>query len=95
MVKIFQLSFSICLRSLITVKFRPHLLNSNEPEKRNPEVNILHKYFRQLAKTSHDNLIRNADCLLASSKDGRDNSAIAWVGPSKQRYGLTKFKLIY
>ena len=40
-------------------------------------------------------IISNVDCLLASNKDERDNSAIAWVGPSKQRYGLTKFKLIY
>ena len=39
--------------------------------------------------------IRNAVCLLASNKSRRDNSAIAWVGPNKQRYDTTKFKVTY
>ena len=38
-------------------------------------------------------IICNADCFLASNKDERDNSSIAWVRPSKQRYGLTNFFL--
>ena len=52
-------------------------------------------FFRQLAETGNANLIRNADCLLASNKDGKDNSVIAWVGPNKQRNDTTKFKLTY
>ena len=40
------------------VKFQPHLLNSSEPEKRNPQANLLYNFFRQPAKTSNDNLIR-------------------------------------
>ena len=46
-----------------------------------------------MTETSNANLIRNADYLLASGK--QDNRKIVWVGPSKQRYGSTKFKLTY
>ena len=77
------------------VTFQPHLLNSNDSEKRDPQGELLYKFFRQLAETSNANLIRNADCLLESNKDGRDNSAIALVGPHNQRYDATKFKLTY
>ena len=77
------------------VTFQPHLLNLNDPEKRDLQAELLYKFFRQLAETNNAKLIRNADCLLASNKDGRDNSAIAWVGPNKQRYDATKFKLTY
>ena len=75
------------------VDFKPHLLNSKMPEKRDPQVEFLKKLFRQMAETSNANLIRNADYLLASGK--QDNSKIVWVGPSKKRYESTKFKLTY
>ena len=76
------------------VTFQPHLLNSNNPEKRDPQAELLYRFFRQLAETSNAKLIRNVDCL-TSNKDGRDNSVNAWVGPNKQRYNATKFKLTY
>ena len=77
------------------VTFQPYLLNSNDLEKRDPQTELLYKFFRQLAETSNAILIRNADCLLASNKDGRYNSASTWVGRNKQRYVATKFKLTY
>ena len=77
------------------VTFQPHLLNLNDPEKRDLKAELLYKFFMQLAETSNAKLIRNADCLLASNKDGRDNCAIGWVGPNKHRYDATKFKLTY
>ena len=48
-----------------------------------------------MVETSNANLIRNADCLLASRKEDNDNRKVAWVGPSKQRFDSTKFKLTY
>ena len=72
-----------------------HHLNSSEAELRNPKVELLYNFFRQMAKTSNANLIRNADYLLASRKEDKDNSKIAWVGPSKQRFDNAKFKLRY
>ena len=62
-------------------------------ELRNPQLELLYKFFRQMAETSNANLIKNADYLLASGK--QDNSEIIWDGPSKQRYDSTKFKLTY
>ena len=59
------------------VTFQPQLLNSNDPGKRDSQAELLCKSFRQLAKTSNANLICNADCLLASDNDGRDNSETA------------------
>ena len=75
------------------VDFKPHLLNSSMPGKRDPQVELLYNFFRQMTETSNANLIRNADYLLASGK--QDNSKIVWIGPSKQRYGSTKFKLTF
>ena len=77
------------------VDFQPHLLKSSDAEKRDMQVQLLYKFFRQMTETSNGNLIRNADYLLASVKEKRDNSGIAWVGPTKQRYDSTKFKLTY
>ena len=48
-----------------------------------------------MAETSNARLIRIAGYLLASSTEKRDNSEIAWIGSTKQRYDATKFKLIY
>lgn len=47
-----------------------------------------------MGETSNVNLICNVDYFLASTKESRDNSEIAWVGPTKQRYDSTIFKLI-
>ena len=77
------------------VTFQPRLLNSNDSEKRKPQVDLLYNFFRQLAETSNANLIRNTDHLLASSKEKRENGLIIWVGPSKQRYDTSKFELTY
>ena len=77
------------------VDIQPHLSNSSDPEKRDQQVGLMYNLSRQMAETSNANLIRNADYLLASAKEKRDNSEIAWVGPIKQRYDSTKFKLTY
>lgn len=60
-------------------------------ELRNPQVELLYNFFRQMTETSHVNLIRNADYLLVPGK--QDNIKIFLVGPTKQRYDSTKFKL--
>ena len=73
--------------------FRPDLLNSADAELRRPQVELLYRFFRQMAETSNANLIRNADYLLATNN--KDNSNIVWVGPTKQRFDTTKFKLMY
>ena len=75
------------------VTFQPQLLNSNNAEKRGPQIELLFKFFRHLVETSNANLIHNSDHLLAASKEKRDN--ITWVGPSKQCYNQSKFKLTY
>ena len=61
----------------------------------NPQVELLYNFFRKMAETSNANLIRKVDYLLPSAKEKRDNSEIVWVGPTKQRYDSTKFKLTY
>ena len=48
-----------------------------------------------MAETSNADLICNADYLIASTKEKRDNSEIVWVGSTKQRYDSTKFKLTH
>ena len=77
------------------VDFQPHLLKSSDPEKRDPQVELLYNFFRQMAETSNANLITNADYLVASEKEKQDNNEIVRVGPAKQRYSSTKFKLTY
>lgn len=77
------------------VTFQPQLLNSNDLKKRGPQIELLYKFFRQLAETSNTIFFRNANHLLAASKKKRDNVSITWVGPSKQRYNESKFKLTY
>ena len=73
------------------VDFKPHLSSSSVVKKRDPRVELLYNFYRQMAATSNANLIGNADYLLASCK--QDDSKIVWVGSTKQRYGTTKFKL--
>lgn len=77
------------------VEFQPDHLNPSVAELRNPKVELLYNFFRQMAETNNANLIRNVDYLLASPKEDYDydNSKIAWVCPSKQRFESTKFKL--
>ena len=77
------------------VDFQPHLLNSSDPEKRDPQVELMYNFFRQMAETSNANLIRNADYLLASLSEKRDNNEITEIGPTTQRYDTMKFKLTY
>ena len=73
--------------------FQPHLLNSSDPGKRDPQVELLYNFFTQMAEASNANLIRNANFLRATEK--RKNNEIVWVGPTKQRYDNMKFKLTY
>ena len=75
------------------VSFRPDLLNSPNKELRNPQVQILYRFFRQIAETSNANLARNVDHLCAVTQ--QDNSKISWIGPMKQRYDASKLKLTY
>ena len=73
--------------------FRPDLLNSADAELRGPQVELLYQFFRQMAERSNASIIRNVDYLLAMNS--KDNSGIVWVGPTKQRFDTTKFKLTY
>ena len=75
------------------VDFQTHLVNSSVTEERDPQIELFYKFFRKMAETSNANLIRNANYLLVSCK--QDNDKIVWMGPSKQRYDCTKFKLTY
>ena len=88
-----SLEFLNSFSSSEKVSFQPRLLNSTDGEKRNPQVEILYNFFRQMADTGNASLIRNADYLVASGK--QDNSNIVLVGPSKKRFDSTKFKSSY
>ena len=46
-----------------------------------------------MAETSNASLIHNADYSLATNN--KDSSDIVWVGPTKQQFDTTKFKLMY
>ena len=73
------------------VSFRPDLLNTAVAELRSSQVELLYQFFRQVAETSNANLIRNVDYLLAASK--KDNSNIVRIGPTKERFHTTKFRV--
>ena len=73
--------------------FNPQLLNSTNPEHRNPQVEMLYGLFRQIAEYSNNNLVRNADYLLAKNK--RRAEDMLWVVVNKKRFDLTMFKLTY
>ena len=75
------------------VSFWPDLLNSFEADLRSPQVELLYRFFKQMDETSNANIIGNADYLLLTNNI--DNSGIVWVGPTKQRFDTTKFKLMY
>ena len=72
---------------------RLQLLNSSDPEERNPQVEMLYGLFKQIAQYSNNNLVRNADFLLASNK--RRAEDIPWVGVNKKRFDSNMFKLTY
>ena len=71
--------------------FNPQLLNSTNPEHRNPQVEMLYGLFRQIAEYSNNNLVGNADYLLAKNK--RRAEDMPWVGVNKKRFDSTMFKL--
>ena len=73
------------------VDFQYHLLNSNDVDKRDLQVELLYNFSRQMTETSNAKLIRNVDY----NNEKQDNSEIVWIGPTKQRYESTKFKLTY
>ena len=41
--------------------FDPKLLNSTDPDQRNPQVEMLYGLFERIAEYSDTNLVRNAD----------------------------------
>ena len=75
------------------LSFRPDLLNSADAELRRPQVKLLYWFLKQMAETSNASLIHNADYSLATNN--KDSSDIVWVGPTKQQFDTTKFKLMY
>ena len=67
---------------------------STEEDIRKPQVEMLYRVFRQMAKySSNNNLKKNADFLLDKSNKKADN--IPWVGASKQRFDSSLYKLTY
>ena len=75
-------------------KFDLSLLISTEEDIRKPQVEMLYRVFRQMAKySSNNNLKKNADFLLDKSNKKADN--IPWVGASKQRFDSSLYKLTY
>ena len=75
-------------------KFKPHLLNSTDPKERPPQVEMLVGVFKHMAQYSNQNLSRNVDYLFV--KENKKSENMEWtVGPSKQRYDSSKFKLTY
>ena len=66
-------------------KFQPNLLNSSDPSKRNPQVDLLRNFFRHLASYSNQNLTRNVDCLLLKEK----KMLKKWNGVSVQQKNMT------
>ena len=53
--------------------FRPDLLNSNNPDLRNPQAELLYNFFNHMVKTSNDNLVCNTNHLLAKSNINTSN----------------------
>ena len=73
--------------------FNPQLLNSTTPEHRNPQVEMLFGVFRKIAEYNNNNLVHDADYLLAKNK--RRAEDMPWVGIKKKRFDSTMFKLTY
>ena len=74
-------------------KINPLLFNSTDQDLRKLQVEILYGVFRQMAEHSNNNLKRNADFLLAKLNEKADN--IPWLGPTKQRFDSSLYKLTY
>ena len=75
-------------------KFQSDLLNSKNPAKRNPQVEILYKLFKHMAQHSNQNLSRNVDFL--NMKEKRNTESMKWpVGSSKKSYDSSKYQLHY
>ena len=72
-------------------KFDPSLLNSTDQDLRKLQVAMVCGVFRQMAEYSNNNLKRNVDFLLAKLNNKADN--IPWLGPSKQRFDSSLYKL--
>ena len=68
-------------------------MNSTDQNLKTPQVEMLYRVFRQMAKYSNNNLKRNADILLAKLNKKADN--IPLVGASKQRFDSSLYKLTY
>ena len=69
-------------------------MNSTDPKKRAPQVEMLIGVFKHMAQYSNQNLLRNVDYLFAKENKKREN--MEWsIGSSKQRYDSSKFKLTY
>ena len=74
------------------ISFQPYLLNPADAELIIPQVELLYWFFRWMAERSNANLVRNAEYLLATNN--KDSSNIVWVGRTKQRFDITKLKLM-
>ena len=75
-------------------KFKPHLLNSADPEERAPQVKTLLGVFKHMAQYSNQKLSRNVDYLFV--KENKKGESMEWsIGLSKHRYDSSKFKLTY
>ena len=89
----YSLSFFESFATKKGENFRPQLLNSADPEKCNPQVEMLCGLFKQIAQYSNNTIIRNADFLLSRHKRRAEN--MPWVGANEKRFDSTKFKLTY
>ena len=75
-------------------KFKLHMLSSTDPKERAPQVEMLFGVFKHMVQYSNQNLSRNVDYLFV--KENKKSENMEWtVGPSKQRYDSSKFKLTY
>ena len=89
-----SLSFTESFATKKGENYRPHLLNSTDPEKFNPQVQMLYGLFKQIAQYGNNTSIRSADFLLSKQKKKRPE-IIPWVGENKKRFDSTMFKLTY
>ena len=63
-----SLSFTESFATKKGENYRPQLLNSTDPEKRNPQVQMLYGLFKQIGQYGNNTIIRNADFLLSKQK---------------------------
>ena len=72
-------------------QFRPDFLESNNPEIREPQVQVLYAFFNHMVQVSNNNLVKNSDNLILTLK--LETKDMPWVGPRKQHFDPTKFQL--